>query len=214
MVLGEWGAIPWCLQSCHSRWVGMPAPSRTVMQTLFRVASYLVPPYSPIVHLNLPSQYQLKKHQWWPFSTDGTAAHAYSPVEGMVSRWVGDANCFNRRFHLIWRWVLLVVARSMSDSLMLKRSPGPQVRGMPSSTVGLPEGSFLVDFVTEYSYPSRKIELKGGFVLWKEEGTLDGTLQEFRGLDSSHLAQVAILVQTITSEFLKWTGRCCLYPLA
>ena len=28
------------------------------------------------------------------------------------------------------------------------------------------------------------------------------------------LAQVAILVQTITSEFLKWTGRCCLYPIA
>ena len=28
------------------------------------------------------------------------------------------------------------------------------------------------------------------------------------------LAQVAILVQTITSEFLKWTGRCCLYPSA
>ena len=46
-----------------------------------------VPPSSPIVHLNLPSQYQLKKHQWWPLSTDGTAAHAYSPVEGMVSRW-------------------------------------------------------------------------------------------------------------------------------
>ena len=60
---------------------------------------------------------------------------------------------------------------------MLKRSPGPKVRGMPSSTIGLPEGSFLVDFVTEYSYPSRKIEQKGGFVLWKEEGTLDGTLQ-------------------------------------
>ena len=97
---------------------------------------------------------------------------------------------------------------------MLKRSPGPKVRGMPSSTIGLPEGSFLVDFVTEYSYPSRKIEQKGGFVLWKEEGILNGTLQEFRGLDSSHLAQVAILVQTITSEFLKWTGRCCLYPLA
>ena len=31
-------------------------------------------------------QYQLKKHKWWPFSTDGTAAHAHSPVEGMVSR--------------------------------------------------------------------------------------------------------------------------------
>ena len=28
------------------------------------------------------------------------------------------------------------------------------------------------------------------------------------------MAQVAILVQTITSEFLKWTGRCCLYPFA
>ena len=97
------------------------------MQTLFPVASYLVPPYSPIVHLNIPSQYQLKKHQWWPFSTDGPAAHAYSPVEGMA--------------------------------------PGPKVRGMPSSTIGLPEGFFLVDFVTEYSYPSRKIELKGGFVL-------------------------------------------------
>ena len=27
------------------------------------------------------------------------------------------------------------------------------------------------------------------------------------------LAQVSILVQTITSEFLKWTGRCCPYPL-
>ena len=53
-------------------------------------------------------------------------------------------------------------------SLMLKRSPGPKVRGMPNSTIGLPEGSFLVDIVTEYSYPSRK-----------EEGTLDGTLQEF-----------------------------------
>ena len=25
--------------------------------------------------------------------------------------------------------------------------------------------------------------------------------------------QVAILVQTITSDFLKWTGRGCLYPL-
>ena len=41
---------------------------------------------------------------------------------------------------------------------MLKRSPGPKVRGMPSSTIGLPEGSFLVDIVTEYSYPSRKEE--------------------------------------------------------
>ena len=48
---------------------------------------------------------------------------------------------------------------------MLKRPPGPKVRGVPSSTIELPEGSFLIDFVTEYSYPSRKMELKGGFVL-------------------------------------------------
>ena len=102
----------------------------------------------------------MKKHQRWPFSTDGTEAHAYPPVEGMISRWLGDANCFNRRFHLIWRWLLLVGTRSLSDYLMLKRSPGPKVRGMPSSTIGLPQGSSLVDFVTEYSYPSRKIEQK------------------------------------------------------
>ena len=41
-------------------------------------------------------------------------------------------------------------------SLMLKRSPGPKVRGTPSSTIGLPERSFLVDIVTECSYPSRR----------------------------------------------------------
>ena len=110
--------------------------------------------------------------------------------------------------------LLLVVTRSLSDYLRLKRSPGPKVRGMPSSTIGLPEGSFLVGLVTACSYPSRKIDLTRGFVLCEEEGTLDGTSQEVRGLDSSHLAQVAILVQTITSEFLKCTGRCCLYSLA
>ena len=112
------------------------------MQTLFPVASYLASPSSSIVHLNSPSQYQLKKHQWWPFSTDGVAAHAHSPVE------VGDANCLNRRCHLIWHWLLLVVTRSLSDYLMLKRSPGPKVRGMPSSTIGLSEGSFLAGLVT------------------------------------------------------------------
>ena len=85
--------------------------------------------------------------------------------------------------------------------------------GCPAPPLGCLRDHFLVDIVTEYSLPLQ-VEQKGGFVLWKEEGTLDGTLQEFRGLDSSHLAQAAILVQTITSEFLKWTGRCCLYPLA
>ena len=43
---------------------------------------------------------------------------------------------------------MVVVTRSLSDYLMLKRSPGPEVRGMPSSTIGLPEGSFLAGFVT------------------------------------------------------------------
>ena len=33
-------------------------------------------------------------------------------------------------------------------------------------------------------------------------------------MTQAFLAQVAILVQTITSEFLNWTGRCCLYPIA
>ena len=104
-----------CSTGRVSSWVGMPAPSRTLMQTLLPVASYWVPPSPPLVHLNLPSQYQVKKHDWWPLSTDGVAAHAYSPVEGMVSWWVGDANCLNRRCHLIWRWLLLVVTRSLSD---------------------------------------------------------------------------------------------------
>ena len=82
---------------------------------------------------------------------------------------MGDANCFNRRFHL-----LLVVTRSLSDYLMLKRSPGPKVRGVPSSTIGLPEGSFLINFVTEYSYPSRKMELKGGLCYEKKKEHLTG----------------------------------------
>ena len=32
-------------------------------------------------------------------------------------------------------------------------------------------------------------------------------------MTQAFLAQVAILVQTITSEFFNWTGRCCLYPI-
>ena len=61
---------------------------------------------------------------------------------------------------------------------MLKRSPGSKVSGMPSSTIGLPEGSFLAGLVAEYSYPSRKIALTRSFVLCEEERTLDGTPQE------------------------------------
>ena len=81
---------------------------------------------------------------------------------------MGDAKLLQQAFppHLA-----LITAGGYTNaeySLMLKRSPGPKVCGMPSSTIGLPEGSFLVDIVTECSYPSRK-----------EEGTLDGTLQEF-----------------------------------
>ena len=38
--------------------------------------------------------------------------------------------------------------------------------------------------------------------------------KHFDYMTQAFLAQVAILVQTITSEFLNWTGRCCLYPIA
>ena len=92
--------------------VGMPAPSRTVMQTSCRVASQLVLAYSPTVHLKLPSLYQLKKHQRWPFSTE---RHMLPhPLKAWsLGEW-GMPNCFNRRFHLIWHWFLLVVTRSLS----------------------------------------------------------------------------------------------------
>ena len=86
---------------------------------------------------------------------------------------------------------------------MLKRSPGP----IRSVGCRAPPSGCLRDLFSLVlslgTVTSRKIDLTRGFVLCEEEGTLDGTLQEFRGLDSSHLAQVAILVQTITSEFLK-----------
>ena len=61
---------------------------------------------------------------------------------------------------------------------MLKRSPGSKVSGMPSSTIGLPEGSFLAGLVAAYSYPSRKIDLTRGVVLCEEVGTLGGTPHE------------------------------------
>ena len=61
---------------------------------------------------------------------------------------------------------------------MLKRSPGSKVSGLPSSTIGLPEGSFLAGLIAAYSYPSRKIDLTRGLVLCEEERTLDGTPQE------------------------------------
>ena len=73
----------------------------------FQWRQYLAPPYSQMVHLDITSQYLVEKHKCWPFSIDGTVARAYSFVEGMVSRWM-DANGFNWRFHLIWRWLLLV----------------------------------------------------------------------------------------------------------
>ena len=46
---------------------------------------------------------------------DSDANLVSSAVEGMAFRWMGDANCFNRRFHLIWRWLLPVITRSLSD---------------------------------------------------------------------------------------------------
>ena len=75
----------------------------------FQWCQYLTPQYSQMVHLDTTSQYLLEKHKCWPFSIDGTVAQAYSSVEGMVFRWMVDANGFDWRFHLIWRWLLLVV---------------------------------------------------------------------------------------------------------
>ena len=80
-------------------WDARPFPDRDANLVSSGVG-ILVPPYSPMVHLNITSQHLVKKHECWPFSTEGTAAHAYTPVEGMVSRWMADANCFDRRFHL------------------------------------------------------------------------------------------------------------------
>ena len=52
------------------------------------------------------------------------------------------------------------------------------LRARCSSTIGLPEGSFLAGLIAAYSYPSRKIDLTRGLVLCEEARTLDGTPQE------------------------------------
>ena len=89
--------------------LGCPPLSGQWCKPCFQWRQYLAPPYSQVVHLDITSQYLVEKQKCWPFSIDGTVAHAYSPVEGMVSRWMVDANGFNWRFHLTWRWLLLVV---------------------------------------------------------------------------------------------------------
>ena len=53
---------------------------------------------------------------------------------------------------------------------MLKRSPGSKISGLPSSTIALPEGSFLAGLVTLHDYGSGKM-----FVLSGEERALDRT---------------------------------------
>ena len=116
-----------------------------------------------MVHFDITSQYLVKKHKCWPCSTDGTVTHAYTHP---LKAWS------------LGEWLMPTAStavstssgadycrRSLIDYMMLKRSPGPEVRGVPSSTIGLPEGSFLTDFVTEDSYPSRKMEPRGGVVL-------------------------------------------------
>ena len=81
---------------------------------------------------------------------------------------MGDAKLLQQEFPPHLALTTADGSTNVEYFLMLKRPPHPEVRGTPSSTIGLPEGSFLVDIVTECRYPSRK-----------EEGTLDGTLQEF-----------------------------------
>ena len=116
------------------------------MQILLLVASYWVPPSPPLVHLNLSSQYQEKKHNGGPLLADGLRHMLTHPLKA----WSLD----ERRCLLICHWLLLVVTRSLSDFWCSKRSPGSKVSGMPSSTIGLSEGSFLTGLVAAYSYPS------------------------------------------------------------
>ena len=93
----------------RSHELGCPPLPGQWCKPYFQWRKYLAPSHSPMVQLDITSQYLVRKHKGEPFSTNGTVAHAYSPVEGMVSRWMVDANGFNRLFHLIWRWLLLVV---------------------------------------------------------------------------------------------------------
>ena len=88
---------------------GWPPLFMTAKQTLFRWRQYLAPPHYQELHLDITSQYLVKKQECSPIFIDGTGAHAYSPVEGMAFRWMADASGFNWRFHLIWRCLLLVV---------------------------------------------------------------------------------------------------------
>ena len=76
--------------------------------------------------------------------------------------------------------LLLITAGGYAPAewlLMLKRSPGSKISGLPSSTIALPEGSFLAGLdrgtVTLHGYGSGKM-----FVLSGEETALDGTPQE------------------------------------
>ena len=110
-----------------------------------------VPPYGQVVHPDLTPHYLVMKHKW-SCDTNGAGAHAYSPAEGRVSRWMVDAWCLNWRFHLIWRRLLLVVPSNdhLGCSIMLKQSPGLKVHRVPIAPpssclrdLWLQEASFL-----------------------------------------------------------------------
>ena len=154
-----------------------------------------------------------KKSTGWPRSVNGVATHAYSPVEGMDSRWVGDANCLNRRCHLICCWLLLVGTSPQSDfwcsnDLWALRSVG--CLAPPSRCL---RDLFLLalsrGMVPLHGYGSGKM-----FVLSGEERALDGTPQESAaGTQSTWLKWPLWFKQSLALSPGNWTLSSCLSVL-
>ena len=59
-------------------------------------------------------------------------------------------------------------ASPTGESMMLKRSPARRSKGCLAPPSSCLRALFLIDLVTECSCPSRKMEPKGGFVIWEE----------------------------------------------
>ena len=99
---------------------------------------------------------------------------------------------------------------------MLKRSPGLKVHRVPSSTIELPQGSLATGgFVSGCSCLATKTKPEGVVEIrvYRHKECLTGICKYSDYLTQAILAHVAILVQTITYEFLMWTGRCCLISI-
>ena len=102
--------------------------------------------------------YQVKKRTGWP-RVNGVATHAYSPRWRHGLPLSGGCQLPQQALppHL-----LLISAGGYAPAewlLMLKRSPGSKISGLPSSTIALPEGSFIAGLVAAYSDPSMTTDL-------------------------------------------------------